>query len=277
MTPIRIGAALDVADLPRYRDLLIAGQRDLEIQDFYATDVLLGDWEGLAARAKAHLDGFEGRLGIHGPFVNVPMNCNDAELRPIVTNRYLTGLKAAIAVGASQMVVHSPFSIWDDKNYGDKPGWGNAPSLKDSIIAACHEVMAPVVKQAEDHGVTLVIENCDDISPMDRLDLAKSFASAAVKVSIDTGHAHNSHCAQGAVPVDYFIVAAGEWLDHVHLQDTDGFADRHWAPGRGTINWGSVFAALAASPADPHLVLELRDRADIPDAMTYLEREGLAC
>jgi hypothetical protein len=200
MTPIRIGAALDVADLPRYRDWLIAGQRDLEIQDFYATDVLLGDWEGLAARAKAHLDGFEGRLGIHGPFVNVPMNCNDAELRPIVTNRYLTGLKAAIAVGASQMVVHSPFSIWDDKNYGDKPGWGNAPSLKDSIIAACHEVMAPVVKQAEDHGVTLVIENCDDISPMDRLDLAKSFASAAVKVSIDTGHAHNSHCAQGRCP-----------------------------------------------------------------------------
>jgi sugar phosphate isomerase/epimerase len=64
---------------------------------------------------------------------------------------------------------------------------------------------------------------------------------------------------------------------HVHLQDTDGFADRHWAPGRGTINWASVFAALAASPADPHIVLELRDRDDIPDAMAYLERNGLAC
>jgi alpha-D-ribose 1-methylphosphonate 5-triphosphate diphosphatase len=67
MTPIRIGAALDVADLPRYRDWLIAGQRDLEIQDFYATDVLLGDWEGLAARAKAHLDGFEGGSASTGP------------------------------------------------------------------------------------------------------------------------------------------------------------------------------------------------------------------
>jgi sugar phosphate isomerase/epimerase len=276
MTPIRIGAALNVSDLPRYRDWLIAGQRDLEIQDFYANDVLLGDWEGLAATAKATLDGFEGRLGIHGPFVNVPMNCNDVELMPIITQRYLTGLKAAIAVGASQMVVHSPFSIWDDKNYGDKPGWGNAPSLKDSIIAACHEVMAPVVKQAEDYGVTLVIENCDDISPLDRLDLARSFSSAAVKVSIDTGHAHNAHCAQGAVPVDYFVVAAGEWLAHVHLQDTDGFADRHWAPGRGTINWPSVFEALAASPADPHLVLELRDRDHIPAAMDYLTGAGLA-
>ena len=144
MAPIRIGAALDVADLPRYRDWLIADQRDLEIQDFHATEVLLGDWEDRAATARAALDGFEGRLGIHGPFVNVPISCNDPELRPIVTNRYLTGLRAAIAVGASQMVIHSPFTIWDDKNYGDKPGRGNDPSHKDSIIAACHEVLAPV-------------------------------------------------------------------------------------------------------------------------------------
>lgn len=275
-TPIRIGAALNVADLPRYRDWLIADQRDLEIQDFFLTEVLLGDWEGRAAQARALLDGFEGRLGIHGPFYDVPMNCNDPELMPIVTKRYLTGLKAAVAVGATQMVVHSPFTIWDDRNYGNKPGWGNEPSLKDSIIAACHEVMLPVVKQAEDCGVTLVIENCDDISPMDRLDLARSFDSAAVKLSIDTGHAHNAHCDQGAVPADYFIVAAGEWLHHVHLQDTDGFADRHWAPGRGTINWSSVFAAIAACPADPHLVLELHNSDDIPDAMAYLERAGLA-
>jgi len=276
MTPIRIGAALNVADLPRYRDWLIADQRDLEIQDFHSTEILLGDWEGLTATAKTHLDGFEGRLGIHGPFVNVPMNCNDPELMPIVTNRYLTGLKAAIAVGASQMVVHSPFSIWDHKNYGNRPGWGNKTSHKDSIIAACHEVMAPVVKQAEDYGVTLVIENCDDIDPLDRLDLAKSFDSNAVKLSIDTGHAHNAYHGQGSVPVDYFVVAAGEWLSHVHIQDTDGYADRHWAPGRGTINWPSVFGALAESPANPHLVLELKNRDDIPEAMTYFERLGVA-
>ncbi|MCU4653414.1 sugar phosphate isomerase/epimerase [Roseibacterium sp. SDUM158016] len=277
MTPIRIGAALPVSELATYRDWLIEGQRDLEIQDFFSTEVLLGDWRGRVAEAKAALDGFGGRLGIHGPFVDVPMNCNDPELMPIVTRRFLTGLEAAIALGARQMVVHSPFTIWDYRNFGDKPGGGNRPSLKDSIIAACHDVMAPVVKRAEDHGVTLVIENCDDISPMDRLDLARSFDSAAVRLSIDTGHAHNVHVAEGSVPVDYFVVAAGDWLDHVHLQDTDGFADRHWAPGRGTINWASVFGALAALPRRPHLVLELRDSAHIPQAMAYLEREGLAC
>jgi sugar phosphate isomerase/epimerase len=276
MTPLKVGAALNVAHLPKYRDWLIGGQRDLELQDFIATDVLLGDWQGLVAQAKAALDGFEGRLGIHGPFVHVPMGCNDPELRPIVTRRYLTGLDAAIALGATQMVVHSPFTIWDDRNFGDRPARGNAPSHKDGIIAACHDVMREVVDRAEDNGVTLVIENCDDVSPLDRLDLARSFDSAAVKVSIDTGHAHNAHVGQGAVPVDYFVVAAGEWLAHVHLQDTDGWADRHWAPGRGTINWASVLSAIADGPADPHLVLELRDRDDIPDAMAYLERQGLA-
>jgi sugar phosphate isomerase/epimerase len=277
MTPIRIGAALKVASLPKHRDWLVAGNRDLEIQDFFQTEVLLGDWRGRVEAAKAALDGFEGRLGIHGPFFDVPMNCGDPELRPLVTRRFLTGLEAAIALGATQMVVHSPFTIWDYHNYGDRPARGNEPSHKDSIIAACHEVMRDVVRRAEDHGVTLVIENCDDISPLDRLDLARSFDSDAVKVSIDTGHAHNSHVMQGSVPVDYYVVAAGEWLSHVHLQDTDGYADRHWAPGRGTINWASVFSALEASPADPHLVLELRDSDEIPAAMAYLEREGLAC
>ena len=276
MTPLKIGAALDVADLPGFRDWLIAEQRDLEIQDFHATEVLRGDWEGLAAQARTYLDGFEGRLGIHGPFVHVPMNCNDPDLMPVVTDRYLTGLKAAIALGATQMVVHSPFTIWDYTNFGDHPGRGNAPSLKDQIIEACHDVMRPVVARAADAGVTLVIENCDDISPMDRLDLARSFDSDAVRLSIDTGHAHNSFGTQGSVPVDYFIHAAGPWLHHVHLQDTDGFADRHWAPGDGTINWPSVFAALADIHADPHLVLELRDKTDVPKGFDYLQNRGLA-
>ena len=66
-----------------------------------------------------------------------------------------------------------------------------------------------------------------------------------------------------------------DMLAHVHLQDCDGYADRHWPPGQGTIRWHSVFRALAAIEAKPHLVLELRKYADIPMAMAYLEREGL--
>lgn len=44
-------------------------------------------------------------------------------------------------------------------------------------------------------------------------------------------------------PVADFITDADEQLAHVHLQDVDGHADRHWAPGEGEIEWTAVFRA----------------------------------
>jgi sugar phosphate isomerase/epimerase len=277
MNPLQIGAALMVADLPHYRDWLIDRQRDLEIQDFFATELLLGDWQSRVDQAKALLDGFEGRLGIHGPFIGVPIDNDDPEIAPIITKRFLTGLEICAALGATQMVVHSPYTTWDYNNFDNNPRVGNTPSAREQKIEQVHTVMRPVVDHAAAQGVTLVIENIEDIAPGDRLELAQSFGSDAVKLSIDTGHAHYAHGSTGAPPVDYFISQAGAMLDHVHLQDADGYADRHWAPGQGTINWHQVFRVLAALPVKPHLVLELRHAADIRAAMAYLEGEGLAC
>ncbi len=277
MLPLKIGAALMVANLPTYRDWLIADQRDLELQDFLRPEVLLGDWQAVVTEAKRHLDGFEGRLGIHGPFIDMTLDMADPEIAPIVSRRFVTAIEAAAALGASQMVVHSPFTTWDWFNFGNDPRAGNMASALERKIARTHALLAPAVARAEVCGVTLVIENIEDIDPGTRHDLAASFASDAVRLSIDTGHAHYAHHATGAPPVDYFVTHAGAMLSHVHLQDADGFADRHWPPGRGTVNWHAVFRAIAALPQRPHLVLELRDAADIPAAMAYLEREGLAC
>ncbi|MEM7722667.1 MAG: TIM barrel protein [Pseudomonadota bacterium] len=274
--PLQIGAALTVDALPTYRDWLIEGQRDLEIQDFLQPEALLGDWRARVAAAKTQLDGFEGRLGIHGPFYDLPLDIKDPELAPILSRRMVTAVEAAAALGATQMVVHSPYKTWDWYNFGNNPRVGNAPSAAEDTIARIQTNLRDAVALAESHGVTLVIENIEDIDPSWRRELAQSFGSDHVRLSIDTGHAHYAHCATGAPPVDYFVTDAGAMLAHVHLQDADGFADRHWPPGRGTVNWHAVFRAIAALPQRPHLVLELRHAADIPAAMAYLEREGLA-
>ena len=81
----------------------------------------------------------------------------------------------------------------------------------------------------------------------------------------------------GAPPVDYFIRDAGARLAHVHLQDVDGHADRHWPPGEGEIEWHAVFRALADAPGAPHLLLELRDKAAIPRGFAWLRDLELAC
>ena len=139
-----------------------------------------------------------------------------------------------------------------------------------------HETLAGVVKRAEDEGVVIVIENIEDKDPQDRVALAQSFDSPAVKVSLDTGHAHCAYGVSGAPPVDYYVGAAGAMLSHVHLHDGDGFADRHWKIGQGSIQWPSVFKALAELPEMPRLILELADPAEILPSAEWLADMGLA-
>ena len=263
-----VGAAMNVADLDHYRDWLLAGQRDLELQDF-CDPAAFDDLDGLVAHARSRLDGYTGRLGIHGAFYDLPLAARDPEIGKVVQHRLAQDLDAAEALGATHIVIHSPFSTWDHNNL---PAY---PDGEQHVFERCNANMAAAVKRAESAGICFVIENIEDKDPAARVRLAKAFNSPAVKVSIDTGHAHYAHGSTGAPPVDYYVRAAGTELMHIHLQDADGHADRHWPPGKGTVNWHAVFAALKATGATPRLILELADVSRIMEGADWLVAEGL--
>jgi sugar phosphate isomerase/epimerase len=268
MTAPRIGAAIDVADLAQWGDWIVADHRDLELQDFCEPEVIAGDWHPHVEEAKRRLDGYAGRLGIHGPFWGFTVDSYDPEVRAIVRKRLDQGLDVCAALGATHMVVHSPYTTWDGNNLDTRLG------ARGAMLERVHACLAPAAARAASQGVALVIENIEDTDPLDRLRLAQSLGEA-VQVSLDTGHAHYAHVSTGAPPVDVFVRLAGERLAHVHLQDADGHADRHWALGQGTILWPGVFAALAECGAAPRLVLELADKRGIAASMAHLERLGL--
>ena len=270
MTPLKIGACLKLDTLDDHRDWIFDGARDLELQDFVAYDTYRNGWQDTVDRAKAALDGFTGRLGIHGPFRGLAIDNVDEELQPIIAKRYVAGIEAAAALGAVQMVIHSPFDVWA-KHHRHAGKGGNA-----QITEMVRKVMGPAIALAETHGVTMVVENCFDPDPIDRREMIEAIGSKALAISIDTGHAHLARHMSGAPPVDYFIRDAGDLLQHVHLQDLDGYADRHWAPGEGSIDWRPVFKALADCKSAPHLVLELREHADVPKGFAHLQALGVA-
>ena len=62
---------------------------------------------------------------------------------------------------------------------------------------------------------------------------------------------------------------------HVHLQDADGYADRHWVLGEGSINFHSIFAALGELDVTPHLIVEINDFSCVPESVAYLEGLGV--
>ncbi|HWX49793.1 MAG TPA: sugar phosphate isomerase/epimerase family protein [Roseomonas sp.] len=265
-----LGAAMPLAALQMHRHWIIERQRDLELQDFYEPEVLAGDWRPLAEQIRGLLDGYRGRLGLHGPFLGFRIDPEDAEIRAVVAKRIDQALDVCAALGATQMVLHSPYTTWSHNNLDNNPG------ARERLVERVHLTLRRAVARAESMGCVLVIENIEDKDPHERVALAASFNSEAVRVSLDTGHAHYAHGSTGAPPVDYCVHAAGNALQHVHLQDADGFADRHWHPGEGTVRWEAVFRALSALTSNPRLILEVREPAGLRKGAAYLEQLGLA-
>jgi sugar phosphate isomerase/epimerase len=156
-----IGAALTQPTLERLRNWAFERDRDLELQDFFPADVLDGDWTPLAERYRTLLDGHRGRVGVHGPFYGFDIATEDRLVAEIVRKRLGQGLDVCAATGATQMVLHSPFTTWDAQNLDDGPAARSQDRAGDRNIAA-------IVRRAEDQGVELVIENIEDRDPAER-------------------------------------------------------------------------------------------------------------
>lgn len=265
-----VGAALTVDQFIEMRDVMFGHDRDLELQDFSNPQTLDTDYSALVERAKTALDGYSGRHGIHGPFWDLPLATWDPMIRSVVHDRMFKALGICETLGCTHMVIHSPYLEWDHRNIM------HYPNAKEGIFERFFDTMTPVVKRAEVTGTTLVLENISDIDPHFRVELAASLKSDALQISVDTGHAHYAHGACGAPPVDYFIKAAGDALQHVHLQDADGYADRHWALGEGTILWDSVFRAIGQLNCKPRLIIEVYGDQSVESSMAYLQNAGLA-
>ncbi|NJM08338.1 sugar phosphate isomerase/epimerase [Candidatus Gracilibacteria bacterium] len=265
-----VGAALQSKHLAEYADWLIADQRDLELQDPVSPDVLDGDWRTLASSVRSTLDGYKGQMGIHGPFLGFNLFAQDQKIRAAVVDRFLTALEFAAAVGATHMVLHSPFGTFGNP-FTVHQFHGR---LNDDITHVQHTV-EPVLAAAQQIGCTLVIETIYDTNPALLFGLVRSFESEYVRLSIDVGHCFiNSRF--GGPPPDQWVRSGADLLAHLHLQDTDGHGDRHWAPGQGSLNWYALFEALRELAHTPRMVLELRDQSRVLEGARWLAERGLA-
>ena len=272
MTLPLLGAALTLDSLeglgPWIRE---GGGRALEIQDFVAPGVIAGDCDAAIDAWRAALDGHDGPRGIHGPFFGLDISSPDRDIRAVVQRRLLRGIEIAEALGATHMVVHSPFTCWHALNYA------NYGRLRADLFEASADCLGPVLARAADAGCTVMLENIDDADPRDRTDLVAGIDHPNLMVSLDTGHAELAHGRYGAPPVVDFVTASAGRIGHVHLQDADGYADRHWHPGEGRLPWAPIFAALAEVAPAARLILEVKDRHRLlPETVRRLERLGLA-
>lgn len=252
MTLSKIGAAVTLDNIDAVFNWLCEQDRPIEIQDFTLPNILSGDLSGLVSRYQEKLQAHKGPRGLHGPFFGLDLGNLETAFQKLITARLLSALEICEHMNAQYMVIHSPFNDWIKLNQ-----W-QYPFVQSGVISSMGDILKVPLQRAADIGCTLVLENCDDTDPDMRMRAVREIDHFNLQLSVDTGHAHLSHCNYKAPSVVDFIAAAENRLAHVHLQDVDGYADRHWLPGEGAISWQPVMDALQKSESAPKLIIEVR-------------------
>jgi sugar phosphate isomerase/epimerase len=263
-----LGAALPISAVAEYRDWLIESQRDLEIQDPCLQDVLDEDWSPRVRQARELLDGHTGRRGIHGPFDGIALLSKDKKVRALATERLCQGLHFGAEIGATHMVVHSPFMFFGTQFVPHSKAFDREMQLD-----LAHQTLDPVFALAKEIGCMLVFEGIEDQHPEPLLSLVRSFESDLARMSLDIGHAMITNRRGGPTP-DQWVREAGPLLGHLHLQDSDGNIDRHWAPGNGQMGWYALFEALRSLSHQPRLILEIKNKAEVRPGADWLIERG---
>ncbi|MGE5248381.1 MAG: sugar phosphate isomerase/epimerase family protein [Verrucomicrobiota bacterium] len=141
--------------------------------------------------------------------------------------------------GGGTMVLHTGFPAGE---------W--YPHRWAALLSSLNELVAEVPDT-----VRFALENTPvDSGRMDViLDIVARYPAERVGVCLDLGHAHIQEETLAAVR------AAGKRLIHVHASDNQGAHDDHLVPGRGSIPWKRVAAALREGGFSGPFTVELRD------------------
>jgi len=146
---------------------------------------------------------------------------------------------------------------------------GMAPG---KAMALFYEGLDQVIPSAEDLGVKLLVEPEPDLmieTSAQFLDFIRGIKSPAVGINFDIGH---FYCA-GEDPADAFATLF-EWVGHVHLEDIAASrVHHHLVPGKGAIDFASVFEVMVRLGYQGDISLELYTYKDAPDEAG---RESLA-
>lgn len=252
MKKIILGAQvnLDLID-NELTDWLNEADRPLEIDDF-AREHILDDPSGAIAIAKSKLCPINGPIGIHGPVPAPTFLVADPDIEAMIQKRMQQALRACDAIGATHMVVHSPF-IFLGEPY---QSYDHRPILCTAIDKAAGFLSA-LSSAAADAGVTIVVENVHDKRPEPLIALVDAIDQPNVKLSIDTGHASVT-ARDGGLEPDIWISRYGMRLAHLHIADCDGQADRHWVPGQGALPWVRIGQEIASIEPVPRSIMEFR-------------------
>lgn len=195
---------------------------------------------------------------------------NSAEMMPTVRlaveQHLIEYIQLASKLEAENLVVHLGFHF---------------SQYMEDTYKALLETYHTVVAEAERLKMPLVIENMNKLSDDSEINylgttieelrvVMDEIQSPYLGLAMDVGHAN---LLPGGI--EPFIDAFGPRIGGLHLHDNDGILDRHWALGKGNIDWRHLFTRMEEIGYTGKGTIELRKYEDVLASKQHLQTIGV--
>ena len=201
-------------------------------------------------------------ITLHGPFMDLSPGGVDQKIKGVTSDRLIRTIELARFFKPKTIVFHPGYEKW--KFDGNVNLW-----LESSL-----QTWKPLVKEAEETGLTLAIENVFEEAPDTLKTLLEQINSPNFRFCFDTGHHH----VFSKVSVLSWIETLGKYLSEVHLHDNHKEMDEHLPIGEGGFNFNQFFNLLSEFRLDPVYTIEPHEEAHfwrgLEAAKKYINAQG---
>ena len=187
---------------------------NLEIAEFCTAWNMDREFPSVDKKVKEKIGGI-GCLLLHAPFNELFPCAIDPKARELAVARFRQAIDLAKTYGAKKVIIHGGYNPWIYY-----PVW----YVEQSVV-----FWKEFLKQ--DPGVELVLENVLETDPAWLLDIVKGVNDPRLRMCLDIGHVN----AYSKIPVAEWLELYAPWINHFHIHNNDGTADRHCALFEGTI------------------------------------------
>ncbi len=192
-----------------------------------------------------HRNGLE--ITVHGPYLDLSPGGADRKVKAVTLDRISKTIELARSFKPKAIVFHPGYDKWTFN--GDTKRW-----LESSL-----QTWEPMVKRAEEAGLTLAVENVFEEGPNALRDLLDEVNSSSFRFCFDTGHYH----VFSKVPLTFWIEILAKYLCETHLHDNHKEMDEHLPIGEGGFDFEQYFSLLSFYELHPIYTIEPHEEAHL--------------
>jgi sugar phosphate isomerase/epimerase len=186
-------------------------------------------------------------ITFHGPFMDLSPGGVDKKIKEVTLDRLRKVIELALFFKPKTIVFHPGYEKW--KFDGNVELW-----LKSSL-----QTWKPLVREAEEMGLCIAIENVFEESPDPLKALLEEINSPHFRFCFDTGHHH----VFSKTPLLLWIETLGKHMTEVHLHDNHAEMDEHLPVGEGNFDFDQFFRLLSQYGLNPIYTLEPHEEAHL--------------